>query len=85
MKSQASSEIERVKLAYEKRKETIKADYYALSHPANRFMFFQREKKILELLNTYEFNPLEDKRILDLGCGVGGKCGNAEELPYMDG
>lgn len=76
MKSLTSNEIERIRLAYDKRKEMFKADYYALFHPANQFIFFQREKKTLELLNKYSMNPLSDKKILDVGCGNGGPLRN---------
>ncbi|MDI6891189.1 MAG: class I SAM-dependent methyltransferase [Thermodesulfovibrionales bacterium] len=72
MKSQASSEVERIKEAYGRRKERIKADYYAISHPANQFIVFQREKNILKLLYKHRFNTLSDIKILDVGCGNGG-------------
>ena len=35
------------------------------------FTFYQREKKLLNLLKKYGFNHLEDKKILDVGCGYG--------------
>jgi ubiquinone/menaquinone biosynthesis C-methylase UbiE len=64
-------EVERIRYAYDRRKE-FAGDRYSLFHPANQFMLFQREKKILELLHKHGLNPLSDKKILDVGCGNGG-------------
>jgi hypothetical protein len=37
----------------------------------NLFIAQGREKAILNLLDKYGMNPLDDKVILDLGCGGG--------------
>ena len=68
-----NKEKERIQKVYEKRYdfERIK-EIYTLFNPASLFTFYQREKKLLNLLKKYGFNHLEDKKILDVGCGYGG-------------
>jgi ubiquinone/menaquinone biosynthesis C-methylase UbiE len=64
-------EIERIKKAYQKRKNTIPSYFYSLHNIANLFFVQTREREILRILKKYKMIPLVDKRVLDVGCGVG--------------
>jgi ubiquinone/menaquinone biosynthesis C-methylase UbiE len=46
-------------------------DRYALSDPANLYLFQRRERALLELLHRQALLPLEAARIIDIGCGNG--------------
>jgi len=65
-------EIERIKESYERRKRLPK-DLYSPFKLGNLFTTQQRERAILKLLGKYRMNPLADRKILDVGCGSGGK------------
>jgi ubiquinone/menaquinone biosynthesis C-methylase UbiE len=66
------SELERIKLAYERRKLEKKEYLYTIFNKAALFIFQQREKAILETLIRHNMNNLSHKKILDVGCGTGG-------------
>ena len=63
------NEKERIRLAYGKRH----ADgiVYSLFSPGQLFMAQELEKELIKLFRRHRINPLDDKKILDVGCGVG--------------
>jgi len=68
-----NKEEERIQKVYERRYNLKRVkEIYTFFNPASLFTFYQREKKLLNLLKKYGFNHLEDKKILDIGCGNGG-------------
>jgi ubiquinone/menaquinone biosynthesis C-methylase UbiE len=62
-------DIERIRLAYSKRH----ADgvVYSLFNLGQLFMTQQLEKELIKVFRQYRLNDLGNKRILDVGCGVG--------------
>lgn len=66
------SEINRIKEAYEKRKDKIPSDLYSFFNRANLFIIQGRERAILEAFKKYGILSFETKKILDIGCGAGG-------------
>lgn len=65
------SEIERINSAYEKRKDNISSARYSLFNNDNFYYVQSRDKAILEMLKSSNIVSLNDKRILDIGCGTG--------------
>jgi len=65
------TETDRIKQVYEKRKEKVSSQLYSFFNPAHLFMIQRREWELLNLLKKFEINSLEDKKILDIGCGTG--------------
>ena len=66
------NEVERIKKAYNKRKIQQKEKLYSYFNKGNLYMAQEREKVILDLLRNFNFSTLSDKKILDVGCGMGG-------------
>lgn len=66
------NEVERIKKAYKKRKSQQKHKLYSYFNKGNLYIVQQRERVILDLLRKYNFPKLLDKKILDIGCGMGG-------------
>lgn len=66
-------EKERIKQAYERRKERIPSHLYSYFNPANLFIIQHREREIINALKRCAISKLDDKKILDLGCGSGGE------------
>jgi SAM-dependent methyltransferase len=66
-----TSEVERIRAEYERRASTLPRDFYTLRRPANLFADQQRTRAMLRLFHREHLFPLEDKRILDVGCGDG--------------
>ncbi len=69
------SELERIIEAYKRRKGIDRISYSYFS-PANLFMIQSRERKILEVIKRYVGEKLDEKKILDVGCGEGGELRN---------
>ena len=44
---------------------------YSYFNKGNLYIVQQREKVILDLLRKFNFSKLSDKKILDIGCGMG--------------
>jgi len=66
------NEIERIKAAYERRKNKEKGRLYSYFNQANLFVIHQRERAIIHALKQLRLSDLSDKKILDVGCGSGG-------------
>lgn len=66
------NEIERIKKAYEKRKEKQIDKIYSPFNIASLFISHNREKELLRILKKFVGSKLSDKRILDVGYGSGG-------------
>jgi SAM-dependent methyltransferase len=69
--TRAHDEVERIREAYEARAARGADDRYALPDPANLFLFQRRERALLNLLRRHALTPLDDMRVLDIGCGSG--------------
>ncbi len=63
-----SQEIERIKKVYEKRKEKVAPSLYSYFNQGNLFMIQSREREILKFFKRFGITPLEDKRIIAVGC-----------------
>lgn len=61
-------EENRIKDAYSQRQCK---DLYGFFNPGHLFMMQGRERQVLALLKKYGFGNLEDKKILEVGCGEG--------------
>ena len=63
------NEEERIRLAYSRRH----ADgvVYSFFNPGHLFIAQQLEKELIRSFRRYRVNPLGDKKILDVGCGIG--------------
>jgi ubiquinone/menaquinone biosynthesis C-methylase UbiE len=76
MKTQYRCEIDRISDAYERRKEKIPSQVYSLFNPASLFMLQRREQEIINTLRLNGITSLQDKKILDIGCGTGAELRN---------
>jgi len=65
------SESARIRREYERREQSIPADFYALEKPANRFVHSRLAARIRALFGEHGFAPLAGCRIADIGCGSG--------------
>ena len=67
----ATSEVERILAEYARRETNLPPDFYSLRRPANLFADQQRTRALLRLLHHEGLFPLDEKKILDVGCGNG--------------
>ena len=65
----AIDEKERIRAAYKKRKNDAKL--YSLFNPGQLFMAQQLERTLLRALSNHGVRSLNDKRLLEVGCGTG--------------
>jgi ubiquinone/menaquinone biosynthesis C-methylase UbiE len=66
-----AAEADRIRAEYERRERVIDADFYSLTRPANLFAHQQRARALLDSLRRERLLPLDEHRILDVGCGEG--------------
>lgn len=66
------SEIEKIQERYKRRKKLPEKFLYSYFNLGNLFIIQERQRNILRLLNKYKINPLNNKVVLDVGCGSGG-------------
>ncbi len=71
-----NQEIERLINVYKRRKERIAPSLYSYFNWGNLFIIQSRERELIKLFKKFGISFLEDKRILDVGCGVGGELRN---------
>lgn len=70
------NETDRIIQAYERRREKGVSKLYSFFDPANLFIVQQRDKGILSALKNEGITSLNDKKILDVGCGIGSELRN---------
>lgn len=75
MRMDEISEADRIKKAYERRRESVSSKLYSFFNPAHLFMVQRRDQEIIEALKLYGISALENKKILDIGCGGGRELG----------
>lgn len=66
-----SAEAERIRTEYQRRAQEIPPDFYALGQQVNLFRYQQYSRALLQMLNSAGLMPLNNKKILDVGCGSG--------------
>lgn len=66
-----TDEIERIRTEYARRAQTLPGGFYSVTHPANLFLYQQKSRLLLQMLNREGLIPLKGKAILDVGCGEG--------------
>jgi ubiquinone/menaquinone biosynthesis C-methylase UbiE len=64
-------ETNRIRAVYARREETGAEERYAYWQPANLFLIQQLEKALIHALQREKLLPLNDRRVLDVGCGDG--------------
>jgi len=64
--------LDDIKRAYSRRSEAGDKERYSLWEQGPLFRFQELQRAILKLLDRQGFRPLEEVRILDVGCGNGG-------------
>ncbi|UCD84904.1 MAG: class I SAM-dependent methyltransferase [Deltaproteobacteria bacterium] len=68
----SKEELERIMKVYKNRERKELLNLYTYFNRGNLFIIQDREKKLLDLLDKYGMNPLDNKKIFDIGCGSGG-------------
>ena len=65
------AEEARVVAAYARRDATVPTSRYSYFDPANLLLVQSRERRVLSLLDRVGARPLEERRVLEVGCGTG--------------
>lgn len=66
-------DLVRLRMEYADRERRLAgSDIYSLFNPATLFIWQSRERAILSALRRYGYEPLGNRRILEVGCGNGG-------------
>lgn len=66
-------DLERLKAEYRQRAENLDEDQlYSLFNKSHLFTIQQRTREVLDILRKTGFQPLSEKKILEVGCGRGG-------------
>ncbi len=71
MASTHKQETDRIREEFHRRERELGPDFYALHHPGNLFVRHGQEQALLRALLHSESVPLENQRILEIGCGRG--------------
>ena len=65
------TEADEVRLAYERQGVRWRDPRYRSTQPGNLFVFHEFERVMMRLLDGAGLLPLDDRRVLDIGCGPG--------------
>jgi ubiquinone/menaquinone biosynthesis C-methylase UbiE len=76
----ASDEAARIRAEYERREREIGRDFYSLAKPPNLFTRQHQERAFLRAIDGAGMLPLAEKKILEVGCGLGQWISMFEEL-----
>jgi ubiquinone/menaquinone biosynthesis C-methylase UbiE len=68
-----NKEIARIQKEYARREKEIPSDFYSIQYPANLYLHTQRTYEMVNLLKKKNMFPLNDKFILEIGCGSGSR------------
>lgn len=66
-------ELDRIKKSYEKRIDSRVIEKYSLFIPGELYMLQSRERETIKLLKSAGVASLSTKKILEIGCGRGGR------------
>jgi ubiquinone/menaquinone biosynthesis C-methylase UbiE len=69
--STSTREEDRIRLAYHKR--TDDEAVYSFFNPGHLFIAQQLQREMIKVFQRHEISPLSNKRILEVGCGTGGR------------
>ncbi len=65
------AELTRIREAYQRRAQTVPTDRYSRFKPDSMLRVQEIERQLVGLLARNGFSGLQDKKILEIGCGVG--------------
>lgn len=69
--TRANEEIQEIRERYDRRKQMAEHRNYSMLNPAVYMGVQERQRAILRLLKSESIVPVEDKRVLEIGCGSG--------------
>jgi ubiquinone/menaquinone biosynthesis C-methylase UbiE len=72
--------LDRIRAENSRRAREIDREFYALHRPANLFMRHSQDRALVWALTQAGLLPLDERTILDVGCGVGSWLGVFETL-----
>jgi len=64
-------ELERIRTEYARREREVPEEYYSIHSEGNLFLYTQRIRAVIQVLNQKNFFPLRGKKILEVGFGKG--------------
>lgn len=74
------TEAERITAEYERRQRELPADFYSLTRPANLFFRHGQQRALLWALTRSGMVPLAERRVVEIGCGMGQWLGIFEDF-----
>lgn len=66
------SEVDQVRIRYQRRKDSAGAGLYSPLQAATYLGTQELERALIRCIRTCRIEPVEDKRVLEIGCGTGG-------------
>src|SRR5207245_2608668 len=65
------AEISRIRAAYERRGHVVPRDRYSFFKEENFLLHVELLREMLRFLRRFQHTELDQKRVLDIGCGTG--------------